>query len=103
MAYSTASPPRLISQGIGGIVGATGPGNIWYYGNTDADTAVRVSGYFTNGYTLGMRKNDVLFYVKTDAAPLTLQVMIVNESTKSGSTETVDLSDGTAITSTDSD
>jgi hypothetical protein len=104
MAYSTSSPPSLLAQGIGSSVGATATaGKLWFYQNTDAVTAVRVSGYFTNGYSLGMRKGDLLMYVKSDASPLSMQLMICNEATKSGATETVDFSDGTAITATDSD
>ena len=98
MAYTPASAaPFCVSQGIGG-----GP-KVWFFAWTDAVTAVRVSGYLTDGYSRGLRKNDLLFYIKTDASPLTIQAMIVNQATKSGSTETVDLSDGTAIDSTDSD
>jgi len=103
MAYSTSSPPRLVAQGVGTIVGATGSGKVWIYTNTDAVSTVRAASYFSNGYSIGLRKNDLLIYVKTDASPLTMQLMIVNEATKSGATETVDVSDGTAIDSTDSD
>lgn len=93
MAYSTSNPPALISQGIGGNFG------VWAYKSTDAATAVRVSGYFTNGYDLGMRAGDIVHVVDTDASPIAMQAMIVTEATAS----TVDLSDGTAITATDTD
>ncbi len=93
MAYSTSNPPCLISQGIGGFW------RTWVYKSTDAVTAVRVSGYFTDGWKLGMRAGDVIFVVDTDASPITMQVAIVTSATASA----VDLSDGTAITATDTD
>lgn len=99
MAYSTASPPVLIAQGVGSAVGATGKGRLWFYSNTDATTAVDAAGYITNGYALGMRKGDLVLYSKTDASPISLQLMIVSAST----TTSTDLSDGTAVTATNSD
>lgn len=93
MAYSTANPPALLSQLI------QGSKKLWFYSSTDAATAVRVSGYFTNGYDLGMRAGDIVFVVDTDAAPIAAQVMIVTSATAAA----VDLSDGTAIVATDTD
>ena len=95
--YSTSNPPQLIARGIGGS------GSVWIYKSTDAASVVRVSGYFTNGYSLGMRAGDLLIQVDTDASPIATQLMIVNEASKSGATETVDCSDGVAVTATDSD
>lgn len=97
MAYSTSAPPMLLAQTIGGTT------RLWVYRTEDAATAVRVSGYFTNGYSLGMRAGDLLLAIDTNASPISQQWMVVNESSKSGSTETVDVSDGVAITATDSD
>ncbi len=93
MAYSTSNPPALLSQGIGGHL------RVWAYRSTDAASAVRVSGYFTNGWQLGMRAGDLVYVVDTDASPITLQAMIVTSATSAA----VDLSDGTAITATDTD
>lgn len=93
MAYSTSNPPFLIAQGLGG------QRKLWMYVSTDAATAVRVSGYITNGYALGMRAGDILIMVDSDATPIAAQVMIVTSAT----TSAVDLSDGTAITATDTD
>lgn len=93
MAYSTSNPPALISQGIGGFF------RLWIYKSTDAATAVRVSGYITNGWTLGMRKGDLVLAVDTDAAPISTQMMIVSAA----SATAVDLSDGLAVTATNTD
>ncbi|WP_456389740.1 hypothetical protein [Profundibacter sp.] len=93
MAYSTDNQPSLLSSGIGGAF------QLWFYKSTDAATLVRASGYFTDGYELGMRAGDIVLQVDTDAAPIASQIMIVSSAVAG----TVDLSDGTAITATDTD
>lgn len=93
MAYATTNPPALISQGIGGFF------RLWIYKSTDAATAVDTANYFSNGYTLGMRQGDLVMTVKTDASPISMQMHIVTTATASG----VNLSDGTAITATNTD
>lgn len=95
MAYATATPPRLISQALGDQIPA-----FWVYANTDATTAVRVTGYFTNAKDLGMKKGDIVWYIKTDASPISAQIYIVSAINANGS---ADLSDGTAITATNTD
>lgn len=94
MAYSTETPPMLISSGLGGAF------NLWAYKSTDAATDVRVDGYITNGYDLGMRAGDIVLVIDTDAAPIAAQIMIVSSATSAAG---VDLSDGTAVTETDTD
>lgn len=93
MAYSQSNPPFLISQGIAGGL------RLWVYKSIDAPAVVRTSGYFTNGWVLGMRKGDLVIVVDTDAAPITSQFMIVTEAVRG----LVDLSDGLAVTPTDTD
>ena len=93
MAYATSNPPALIATGIGG------KGNIWVYKSVDAATLVRVSGYITDGYDLGMRAGDLVIQVDTDASPIAMQMMIVTSAVVG----TVDLSDGVAVTATDTD
>ena len=92
MAYATTNPPRLISQSVG----ATG-GALWYYASEDAQSDVRVSGYFTNGYDLGIKAGDVLLAVDTD--DYASAIMVCNAS----SATAVDFTDGTAIAATDTD
>lgn len=94
MAYSTSNPPALISQGIGGFW------RLWIYKSTDLPTAVDAAGYITNGWTLGMRAGDLVMVVKTDASPISMQMHIVSTATKAGG---VNLSDGLAVTATNSD
>lgn len=93
MSYSTSNPPSCIAQGV------AGSRKVWMYVSTDDAATVRVSGYFTNGYKLGMRAGDLLIMVDSDASPIAMQLMIVNASTST----TTDVSDGVAVTATDSD
>ena len=95
MAYSTTNAPRL----IGGSLENNAP-NFWAYASTDAATAVRVSGYIANARDLGMKAGDLVFSVKSDASPVSCQIHIVAAINANGSG---DLSDGTAITATNSD
>jgi hypothetical protein len=95
MAYTTSNAPRLIS----GSLENNAP-NLWVYSSTDAATAVRVSGYIANASDLGIKKGDLVFSVKTDAAPISCQIHIVSAVNANGSG---DLSDGLAITATNSD
>lgn len=93
MAYETSNPPRLAVAGVSG-----GP-NIWIYADGDAATSVRVAGYFTNGYDLGMRANDIVFLTNTSS--FAGHAFIVNSASASGG---VDLTDGQALgDGTDSD
>jgi hypothetical protein len=92
MAYATSNPPRLVTQPIAGL-------RMWQYESTDAVATVRVSGYFTNGYDLGMRKGDIIVVLDSDASPITGAMCWVTEAT----TSVVDLSDGVTITGTDTD
>jgi hypothetical protein len=91
MAYSTSNPPVLITQGIVGF-------RIWKYESVDAATLVRVSGYFTNGWKLGMRVNDIVFVTDTDSSNATT-IHTVNAA----SATAVDLTDGLAVGTTDTD
>jgi hypothetical protein len=92
MAYSTSNPPRLVSQPIAGL-------RMWQYTSDDAVTAVRVSGYFTDGWNLGMRAGDLVVVLDNDASPITGSLCWVTSATSSA----VDLSDGVTITGTDTD
>lgn len=94
MAYSQSNPPFLISQGIAGGF------RQWVYKSTDSAATIDTAGYFTNGWALGMRAGDLVLTVKTDASPISSQFHIVSSASRSGG---VNLSDGTAITATNTD
>lgn len=94
MAYSTAIPPALISQPIGG-----GAGKNWLYKSTDAAATVDAANYITNGGSLGISVADVVTVIDTDASPVIATLHQVS-ATGDGTT---DLNDLTTITQTDSD
>lgn len=91
MAYATSNPPRLIVQGIVG-------GRIWYYESADPIATVNTSGYFTNGAALGMKVGDTVIVRDTNVPTTSLATVI--DVTAGGQ---ADISDGTAVTQTDSD
>lgn len=89
MAYSTSAPPILINQPIAGV-------RMWYHTSADATAAADASGFITNGGSLGMKVNDVVFHKDstTDATALTMHKVVTVSSTYPGA---VDLSDGTVV------
>ena len=90
MAYSTSSPPNLLVQAIAGQ-------RLWYYESGDAAATVDASGYFTNGYNLGMRDKDQIIVYDTGSSITTWHRVIVSGTT-------VNLANGTTVGSaTDSD
>ena len=64
MAYTSATL-TCVAQGI---VGAS----MWLYTNTDAHGDVDASNYFSDGSARGMKVNDVVIVVDTDADTTTI-------------------------------
>lgn len=113
MAYSTTNPPKLmggaltraqVTDAAGTTQGTDGKGvNCWQYISTDVAAVVRVDGFFTNGFNLGMRRGDLVYVVERVSGGATTLVTThtVSRSTATGG---CDLSDETALTTvTDSD
>jgi hypothetical protein len=97
MAYSTNTPPELISGAP-----LTGSGKKWIYKSTDAASVVRVSGYFSNARELGMQVGDNVEVHDTDASPYIVTTHVV--SAINSTTGAADLSDiGATLGSTNSD
>ncbi len=92
MAYVTTNPPKLIAQGIGGA------GKFWHYESADPIATVNTTAYFTNGYQLGMRVGDTVL-IRDTATPTSSWATVVDVTTNGQA----DVSDGTAISQTDSD
>ena len=101
MPYSTSNPPNVLTFPLAGFGATNKVPALWFYTSTDAATAVRVAGYITNGRDLGMKVGDVVVSLKSDASPLSIQLHIV--SAINATTGAADLSDGTAITATNTD
>lgn len=91
MAYSTSTPPRLLIQGITG-------GRIWYYESADSIATVNTAAYISNGNVLGMKIGDTVI-VRDTATPTTSLCTVISSTAGTS----VDISDGTAITQTNSD
>lgn len=90
MAYSTSSPPVLITQGgTDGTVPAT-----WQYSSADAIATVNTTGYITNGGALGMKVNDYVRVHDTGNNITSLTQVVTVSSTYPGA---VDLRDGTTV------
>lgn len=64
MSYSTANPPALIAQGIGGSQ------KVWYLKTTDAAGDIDANDYITNGAALGMAVSNSVI-VEDTTTPLT--------------------------------
>ena len=62
MAYSTNSPPEVMSGPL------TGAGRWWSYRSTDVATDVDATDYFTNGHALGMAVGDIVVVCDTDTS-----------------------------------
>jgi len=92
MTYATSNPPRLTVQGVVG-------GKIWYYESADPIATVNTSGYFTNGYFVGLRVGDTVI-VRDTNVPTTSLCTVIDVSATTG---VADISDGTAIAQTDGD
>ena len=83
MAYSTSTPPFMISGGI------SGGAREWIYSSTDSFTTVAASGYFTNAFELGLRKGDQIRVIDNDA--LTVNTLVVTAHDLSAETVTITL------------
>jgi hypothetical protein len=89
------------ATGFNAIGGQSKSGNapsIWTYTSTDAQSAIRVSGYFNSVASL-LKVGDLIFcYSATGGTPV-MSTAYVNSNTGS----VVDITDGVTVTSTDTD
>jgi len=67
MAYSTSTPPRLVTPSFTNV---SGEASVWVYSSTDNATTVDVPGYITNALALGIKAGDYIIVVDTDASPV---------------------------------
>lgn len=79
MAYSTSSPPSLLTQAISN----NAKPRVWIYANTDADTVVDDATYITDALGLGMKVGDLFIYLKTDTPAIYLLIVTAVASTGS--------------------
>ena len=97
MAYvpATQQPSMLIKR-----VGANGTKGfaLWVYTTTDTFATVDTANYFTDGFSLGIRPNDLLICINSSTKAI--QLMTCVAATKDGD---VDFDDGLAIAATNTD
>ena len=76
MAYSTSNPPVPVSMGPLAGYNANEPGTgqtipkLWVYSSVDPIATVQGAAYFSNGLTLGMRVNDIVFVIDNNLAKM---------------------------------
>lgn len=85
MAYATTNPPALWMASFNNNLPKA-----WVYSSADAAATVDASGYFTNGYDLGMRDGDLIYVYATGTKIWTAHTVTVSGTT-------VNLADGTVI------
>ena len=71
--------------------------SLWHYSSADAIASVNSAGYFTGDSVNMLAVRDVIIVVDTNTPTTSLVSVLSNDGT------TVDVSDGLAITETDSD
>lgn len=73
MSYSAAGVKLLVPALSGGP-------NLWVYTSADAHGAVDATDYFTNGVTLGMKAEDIVFVIDTATPTLTIHTVTAVDS-----------------------
>lgn len=74
MSYATTNPPVCLIPSMGSHSA------VWLYKSTDAHTDVDATDYFTNGEALGMKVNDVVIVIDTDAPSCTIHIVSAVDS-----------------------
>jgi hypothetical protein len=92
MAYSKNNL-ALVTEGIGGF------GSKFQYTSADPIATVNTSGYFSDGYHMGMRVGDTV-EVRDTVTPTTSLCSVAASSSTTG---IADVTDGTAVSQTNSD
>lgn len=77
MAYSSTNPPKLVEQGVTGS-------RKWRYSSADPSTNTDDTDYFTDGYSRGMRLNDVVELICTSTSARSLSIGVVSVASSSG-------------------
>ncbi|HEX9660269.1 MAG TPA: hypothetical protein VGA18_08205 [Rhodothermales bacterium] len=87
MAYATSNPPICLLPRVG-----SGGSAIWVYNDADAHTAVDADDYFTDGDSLGMKENDIVFVIDNDTFTCTLHYVRVQVTAPAASVNIATLS-----------
>ena len=102
MAYDTQGF-KLLHGGLSGV----GTCNIWLLDTTDAIATVNTSDYISDGVTKGAQQGDIV-WVRTRTSTLSGAITAVNicwviDVGTGSAAKGIDLTDGLAVTATDTD
>lgn len=101
MAYLSSNPPIRMTEYPMTSVNSSQPGlGIWMYRSADANTVVRVVGYFTDAAKRGMVVDDLVWVINTAASPHIITLHSVSAISAAGA---ADLSDAAVTLQTNSD
>lgn len=93
MAYSTSTPPSLVSQGIGGGTGT----RTWILSGSNVTTDVDAASFITNARDLGIQVSDTVINLDTTTAATTLAFGHMVNTVASGSPGAANLSVGVSL------
>lgn len=91
MAYSTSSPPKLVTPSFTNVSGEV---SLWSYTSADTAATVDTTGYITNGGALGMKVGDLVIVTVSGTGAVGTHRVVTVSSTAPGA---VDLGDTTVI------
>jgi hypothetical protein len=77
-ASSVANPPRSVQPLDAGRIASTGSpiaARLWMYCSTGTSTDPFTAGFFSDGYTLGMKQGDVVIHVNQTSTVSSSQVL----------------------------
>lgn len=80
MAVSAITTVKLLVPGVG-----AGP-NIWYASGSADHGAADASEWFEDGADIGMKVNDILFYLDTDTSTVTIHGVLTVSTTNGNAT-----------------
>src|SRR5574339_522374 len=94
MAYSTANRPYATVVPVGGGFGVGSSdvgGGRWAYRSSDPLATVATTGYFTDGYKMGIRAGDIIHFIRltTAGVPAALHVLLVSSVSTNGASPTI--------------
>ena len=105
---SLANPPRCIAgpalyghQGSSGLTTAPDApnnqgGNLWSYVSTNLTTDITESGFFSDGYSLGMRPGDIVMAIQFSSAGSSVMMSMHPVTVVNSTSGAVSVSAGTA-------
>jgi hypothetical protein len=98
-AYSTANPPALIAQGIGGVASQ----RVWILSGVHVTTDADADGFITNASDLGMKVGDTVLLANITTPATTLVHQHVVNSVTAGGAGNLSVGTATGVGGTSGD